>query len=455
MTESGADRRERVGELGQLAETDPGALEDSVPELREYLGDGSASVRRRTARVAVALAETDPATAAPLVDALTDRLADDPAKADAAAALARVADGQPGAVVDDLPALVAALDDEGPVVVSAAEAIAALAGAEPDRLAQPGVLDRLFDLLGDEQTAPRRHAAVALAEIAAVAPEAVCAGSDALRAAVGDDDPAVARHAAVALGTAGTACPDAVVAAVPALVALLDRPDEGVRAGAAHALGHAFRTGDAGGSVGATVDALAGALDGESAVRQHATFALAVLAAEEPDAVRPAVDALARRLADESGAVRRNARAGLASLEEAYPAVVDAAVDDLVDRLVAVDGETASVAFTEAELRGLAGDDDAPEAQRAAADHALAFVESGAVSAATATSTPEVETTSTATADTDATSAEAGAAGASGGTSDDQSTDTADGEGTFFCPNCGESVESGAAFCPECGTEVE
>lgn len=434
MTDPGADRRERVGELGRLAETDPATLGDHVQELQELLGADSAYVRRRTARVVTALAAARPDAATPLVERLTERLADESAQDDAAAALARVAEGDPGAVVDHLPALVAALDDEGPVVVEAAAAIAALAAARPETLAQPGILDRLFDLLADEQAGARRNGAVALAEVASVDRAAVCEGGDALRTALADDDAAVRRHAALALGTAGPACPERVLAAVPDLVASLDHPDGGVRAGAAYALGHAVRAGD---RVQSTADALLGALDDDDGtVRQHATFALAVLAADDPDAVRPGVDALARRVADESGAVRRNARSALESLESAYPAVVSEAVDGVVTELAAVDEATETVAFTEAELRGLAGDADAPGDQRAAADHALALVESGAVDAATVTRSPDVST--------------AGAGqGETGETTADEPAD-----GPLFCPECGTQVDAGGEFCPECGTQV-
>ncbi|MEF8906546.1 MAG: HEAT repeat domain-containing protein [Haloarculaceae archaeon] len=422
-----APRRERVAELGRLAETDPATLEDHVGDMTDYLDADSAYVRRRTTRAAAALASVRPAAAVPLVDGLTDRLADasDP---DAAVALQRIAAEDPDAVVGHLAALVTVLDDEGPVVVPVSGALAALAGADAGALAQPGVLDRLFGLLDDDRPAVRRNAAVALAAIAEADPAAVCAGADDLP--LDDDAPSVRRAAAVALGTAGSTCPDAVVEAAPALVALLDDADAGVRAGAAFALGHALRDAEVSQR---TVDTLVGALGDDSAdVRQHAAFALAALAADEPAAVRPGVDALARRLVDAAAPVRRNARSALDALEDDYPAVVSEAVEAVLTRLADVDGNTGQLGFTAAELRGLAGDAAAPAEQRATADHALSLVESGAVDAAADTESPV----------TPATGDDAG---------DDDDADA----GTLFCPNCGESIDEGGEFCPVCGTAVE
>lgn len=420
-------RRERVAELGRLAETDPATLEHHVEDMTDYLDADSAYVRRRTTRAAAALAAVRPAATVPLVDGLTDRLADssDPT---AAVALQRVAAEDPDAVVGDLAALVTVLDDEGPVVVPASGALAALAGADAGALAQPGVLDRLFGLLADDRPAVRRNAAVALAAVAEADPAAVCAGAGDLP--LDDDAPSVRRAAAVALGTAGTACPDAVVGAAPALATLLDDADAGVRTAAAFALGHAL--GDAGGSRH-TVDTLVEALDDDSAdVRQHATFGLAALAAEESAAVRPGVDALARRLVDDSADVRRNARSALAALEDDYTAVVSDAVEGVLTRLEAAEADTGRLGFTEAELRGLAGDAAAPAEQRAAADHALSLVEAGAVEAAAETESP-------------------------GTPSADDGSDDEDGEAVdaLFCPNCGETIDAGGEFCPVCGTSVE
>jgi len=433
MSEQGVDRRERVARLGRLAETDPAALAEHAADMAEYLDADSAYVRRRTTRAAAALAGARPDAAADLVDGLTARLAD-ASDENAAVALQRVAAEDPDAVVGNLAALVTVLDDEGPVVVPASGALASLAEADAATLAQPGVLDRLFGLLDDDRPAVRRNASVALAAIAEVDPAAVCAGADDLRGCLDDDAPAVRRAAAVALGTAGPTCPDAVVEAAPALTVLLDDADPGTRAAGAFALGHALHERDVSQR---TVDALLGAVDDESeAVRRHVTFALAALAAEDPDAVRPAVDTLARRAADESAPVRRNARSALAALEDDYTAVVSEAVESVRTRLEDVDEDTGTLAFTESELRGLAGDAGAPADQRAAADHALSLVESGDVSAA--------ETT------------ESAAPATAGGTDHGGATDTGDADaGAQFCPNCGETIDAGGEFCPVCGTGIE
>jgi HEAT repeat protein len=448
MTE-GAER-ERVAQLGRLAEADPAALAGHVPDLRESLGADSAYVRRRATRAAAALAGERPDAAADLVDELTDRLADE-GDHDAAVALQRVAAEDPDAVAGDLAALVTALDAEGSVVVPASGALASLAAADAASLAQPGVLDRLFDLLDDDRPAVRRNAAVALSSIAAADPAAVCAGAEDLGACLSDDAPSVRRAAAVALGTAGPACPDAVVAAASSLATLLDDPDPGVRAAGAFALGHALREDEVSQR---TVDALLGALhDGDETVRRHATFALAALAAADPDAVRPGVDALARRLVDAAAPVRRNARSALGALEDDYTAVVDEAVADVLDRLESADAGTDAIAFTAAELRGLAGDADAPADQRAAADHALSLVESDAVEAAAGETATTAGSAGTATAG-DGAAADEAATGADATAGGGGNEAEGDGGGARFCPNCGETIDAGGEFCPVCGTEV-
>jgi hypothetical protein len=444
MSEQGVDRRERVARLGRLAETDPAALAEHVADMDEYLNADSAYVRRRTTRATAALAAARPDAAVDLVDGLTARLAD-ASDENAAVTLQRIATEDPDAVVGDLAALVTVLDDEGPVVVPASGALAALAEADAGTLAQPGVLDRLFGLLDDDRSAVRRNAAVALVAIAEADPAAVCAGAEDLRYRLDDDAPAVRRAAAVALGTAGPTCPDALVEAAPALAGLLEDADAGARAAGAFALGHALREGEVSQR---TVDALLDAIDGGSeAVRRHVTFALATLAATDPDAVRPGVDALARRVADESAPVRRNARSALAALEDDYTAVVSEAVADLRTGLEAVDEETGTLSFTEAELRGLASDAGAPADQRAAADHALSLVESGNVSAA--------ETTES-TVPTDRAGTRASDAGSTAGATNaaEDGTDDAD-AGAKFCPNCGETIDAGGEFCPVCGTGIE
>lgn len=419
MAETNADRRERVGELVRIAETDPTALDDHTEELRTYLAADSEYVRRLTARAVARLSGADASSVVPLVDALAEGLSDEAAQDDAASALGHVAEEEPGAVMAELAALVAALDGGGGVLVPASGALASLASSDAETLAQPGILDRLYDLLSNERPAVRGNAAAALADIAAVDATAVCSGADDLRARLDDDDASVRRDAAVALGTAAPTCPDAVVATVPRLHTLLDDPDEGVRAGAAYALGHALR---AEGDGQRTVEVLLDAIDdGAATVRQHATFALASLAAEDADLVRPGVDAIARRTLDESAAVRQNTRSALAAIEDDYQTVVTETLEDVRTELEAVDEEAGTVPYTAAELRGLAEDDDAPADQRAAADHALALVESGAVSPASTTDEPA----------------------------------DPDDDGHRFCPNCGETIEAGGEFCPACGTTIE
>lgn len=450
MAESNADRREQVGELVRLGETDPTALADHVSDLEAFLADDSAHVRRRAAQAVAMLADANPDPVVPLVDRLAEGLSDEVVRCDVAVALGNIAETEPAAVMGELAALVAALDGDGDVLVPVSGALASIAAADAETLAQPGVLDRLFSLLSNDRPAVRGNAAAALSEIAAADATAVCSGADDLRARLGDVAPPVRRDVAVALGAAAPACPDAVVAAVPDLVALLDDPDEGVRAGAAFALGHAVRAEE---GRQRTVDALIDAIDDDRvSVRQHATFALASLAADDPDVVRPGVDALARRLVDESAAVRRNARSALARLETDYPAVVTEARADVRAELEAVDEETETIPYSAAELRGLAGDADASGTQRAAADHALALVESGAVSPA-----PDAGTGSTAGTDAqvgDGPDATGAGADAEARDVDAEGADAGT-DGPRVCPKCGETLEPGGEFCPICGTAVD
>lgn len=443
MAETNADRRERVEELVRLGRADPAALADHVSELEGYLGADSAYVRRRTARAVVLLAEANPESVVPLVDRLAEGLSDEAVRANAADALGSVAEADPGAVMDTLAALVAALDGGDDVRVPASGALAALASNDAESLTQPGILDRLFRLLSDERPAVRSNAAAALSEIAAADAGAVCEGADDLRARLDDNAATVRRDVAVALGTAASACPAAVVAAVPDFVALLEDPDESVRAGAAFALSHSTQ---AEGSRQQTVDVLLDAVDNDVAsVRQHATFALASLASEDPDAVRPAVGALARRLVDEDDAVRQNARSALATLEADYQAVVTEARAEIQAGLEEIDDTTETIPFTAAELRGLAGDPDVSGEQQAAADHALTLLESGTVASA-----PDTSTTGTTGQEEDSTGESTGGADAS-----ETDTPDTDDDGPRFCPNCGETLEEDGEFCPICGTAVE
>ncbi len=446
MAESNADRRERVGELVRLGETDPGALADHVSDLEAFLAADSAHVRRRAARAVATLADADPDPVVPLVDRLAEGLSDEAVQCDAAVALGNVAETEPGAVMGELAALVAVLDGDGDVLVPASGALASIAAADAGTLAQPGVLDRLFGLLSNDRSPVRGNAAAALSEIAAADATAVCSGADDLRARLDDDAAPVRRDVAVALGAAAPACPDAVVAAVPDLAALGDDPDEGVRAGAAFALCHAVRAEE---GRQRTVDALIDATtDDTVSVRQHATFALASLAADDPDVVRPGVDALARRLVDESAAVRRNARSALASLEVDYPAVVTEARADVRAEMESVDEETGSIPYSAADLRGLAGDADAPGAQRAAADHALALIESGAVS-------PTPDASGGSTARTGEQAGDGSDATGAGADAEVRDADAEEADGTRVCPKCGETLESGGEFCPVCGIAVD
>lgn len=414
MAES--EERSKADELANMAEARLPELRGHVSELADLLTAEEDYVRGRALRTVVRLTEAYPGDGVTLIDPLTGCLSDDHLRDDAALALGNVADEDPNAVAEVLPALVAVLDEEGTIRVNVTYALESIAEADPGALAQQGVLDRLFSLVDDETAEVRVNVTKTLGDIATADPEAVCAGAEGIRERLDDDSPAVVKNAAYALGAAGSACPDEVLAAAGDLVELTGHDDPGVRAAAAYALGYPTRLPRS--RQGDTAQSLLTRLDDpDPKVKQHVTFALAHLARENPEATRPTVDLLTRRVADQNGAVRGNSLSALAALEEEFPSDVEAARDGLVGILENLDERDPPAGLRLDDLRGLAEEDDAPDALREAAERAVTLVESGAV---------------------------------------DLEADDEPGEPEeVHCPNCGEPVDPDGAFCPACGTDLD
>lgn len=416
MAES--EDRSKADELAHMAETRLPELRGHVSELSDLLTAESDYVRGRALGTVVKLTEAYPGDGVALVDPLTDCLTDDHLRDDAALALANVADEDPGEVAALLPALVAVLDEEGTIRVNVTYALESIAEADPDALAQQGVLQRLFSLLDDDTTEVRLNVTKALGDVAGVDPEAVCEDAAGLRDRLDDESPAVVKNAAYALGNVGVACPDDVLAAAERLIALTDHEDPEVRAAAAYALGYPTR--QPRGQHADTAQSLLEHLDADdTGVKRHVTFALSYLAVENPQATRPTVDLLTRRVADEDPTVRRNSLGALAALESEFPEDVAAAREGLVGILENLDERDPPAGLTLEDLRGLAAEDEAPDDLQAGAERAVTLVESGAV-------------------DLDA----------DPGGGDDEPDQ-------IHCPNCGDTLEPDAAFCPGCGTQIE
>lgn len=413
MAES--EERSKADELANMAEARLPELRGHVSELADLLTAEEDYVRGRALRTVVRLTEAYPGDGVTLIDPLTECLSDDHLRDDAALALGNVADEDPNAVADVLPALVAVLEDEGTIRVNVTYALESIAEADPAALAQEGILDRLFSLLDDGTTEVRVNVTKTLGDVATADPEAVCSGAEGIRERLDDESPAVRKNAAYALGAAGAACPDEVLAAAGDLIELTDHEDPGVRAAAAYALGYPTRL-ERGRHADTAQSLLTRLDDPDPRVKRHVTFALAHLARENPEAARPTVDLLTRRVADQNEGVRKNSLAALAALDDEYPSDVEAAREGLVGILENLDERDPPAGLRLDDLDGLAEEDDAHHELQAAAERAVTLVESGAVELdADADEEPE----------------------------------------EIHCINCGEAVDPEGAFCPACGTEIE
>ncbi len=405
------DLRARADELAEIADTELSDLRGHVDELGDLLASDNKYVRGRALGVVTELSASYPDDVVGLIDPLTDSLGDDDLRADALLALGNVADERPDEVAAVLPAIVAVIDDDPNVRVNATYAMASIAAADPGAMARKGIVDQLFDLLADDRTEVKINASKALGDIAAADAMAVCGRANELHSLLEDASPEIRKNAAYALGAAGPGCPGGVIEAIPELTRLADDPDPEVRSAAGYALGYPARL-DA--DVEGIVESLVSYLNDDSArIRQHVTFALSVLASEDPAPLKPAVPGLTRRLADGNPSVRGNAVRALSILDDLHPGAVAEARQDLVMTLENLDTEGGD--FTLGQLRGLAEEEAVDDDLKAAAERAVTIVESGAIEG------PE---------------------------DDDDEPDT------IYCPSCGEAVDAAGSFCPACGGEI-
>lgn len=409
MDRDGGVQRRRVDEL---AEAGLPEQRDRVDELAGMLDAESRYVRVRAVELLVAVSESHPAAVADEVDAVAAQLGDEVVGADAARVVANVAAAEPATVEDHLPLLVAVLDSGGAVTEAITAALAAIGAESPDSLAQPGILETLFDLLDDGNAAVRKHATAVVSHVAAVAPGDVVPAGDALRERLDDDSTAVQRNAAAALGSVSKASPAVAVGALKELCGLLEHRNPDVRAAAASALGAMASAAAEGTPEEELLTTLLSGLRADAPVaRQHAAFVLAELAVDDPGTVEPHATALARGAVDADPDVRRNLLRALTALETEHPETVEDASDAL--------GETLADAGSAAALRAVAADETTPAPLRRAARDALV------------------------PGDREAT--DSGTKGDSG-VSDDADR---------VCPDCGEEFAPDATFCSVCGTSLE
>ena len=431
MVRDGGVQRRRIDELAELRPVD---RHDAVDELATLLSGESAYVRARAMDLLVELSEEYPGALTGVSDEVAGLLGDDALGDGAARVLENLATEEPGAVADRLPLLVAVIDSGGAVTEHVTAALAALGADSPERLAQPGILDQLVDLLDDDTEAVRRNVTGALGDIASAEPGAVVdadAGTG-LRERLGDDSPAVQRNAAYGLGQLAEASPPVVFDAIDDLCGLLESPDPGVRAAAAHALGASVTVTDAAGD-----DAIAtvmGHLDAEApTTRQQAAFVLAKVATRDPHAVRSHLGGIARGMVDSDLDVRRNLGHALRALETAVPDAVETATTEVSEWLGTVDTNE-NTGVSRDGLRGLANDENAPPELRQAARSAVVLDGQHAVRPGTGPGTIEGSGRED-----------------SARVEDDQKVD----RGTQSCPECGETFESDATFCSVCGTSLD
>lgn len=399
-----ADRAAAAEALRARADSEPAAVAGVADDLDAGLTDVDDGVRADTTAAVAEAADADPTAVAALSTHLGDRLSDDePAVCHHAAyALARVAAVDAVAVEPALPALadVSTADDE-PLAGLAVHALAAAADTDPTvfaglddatltglrsglvaaadtddatvrrravhalaRLAEADVVapptpETVVPSVADDTAATRRDATFLLARAADGDPAAVAPHVDTLVDSLAPPDHgAVVVHAVAAVETVARETPAPVAARAEPVAALLthDRPD--VRANAAAALGRVATETD---TVADAVETLAERLaDDAAAVRVNAAFALAALAAADPDAAKPAMEPLLGRLEDETEREQVRAHAGTAldrlrsALSPAPEPVSAEAADDGVPR--------GAAAVTDGNRGVGGGGDSAPDA---------------------------------------------------------------------------------------------
>jgi len=197
-------------------------------------------------------------------------------------------------------------DDEGATRVAAGEALDAIGRRYPDELAVWSEL--LAEAASDADDEVAFFALRALAQLAAVSPQAAAKGRKAALDTLGAPDPDLRQAALSVVAEVGPSDPDAVRRADRPLSAALAADDPAVRTAAAIAAGRLL--GAAPGKFPRTATALIDALaDEDDRVRKYAILALANFASEHPDNVpskERAIAALASVTDDDLG-LRRGA----------------------------------------------------------------------------------------------------------------------------------------------------
>ena len=349
MTDHTPEQSQRVAELANLP---PAECRTHLDELKALLTADSQTVRVEAMAVLATVLQTYPEDGVDCLDILVDRLNDDALAADATRSIAAVAEHDPEAVSDRLPALIALLDAGGEVAESLTDALASLARDCPEDLAVHGIVTRLAGLLSDESHTVRRNAAESLAHIAAADPKTTGTASEQLLEALASEDAMVQRQTARALGHVASTNPTVTCSALPTLAERLTAQDRGVRTSAIFAMSATVR-----GIAHAddeTVTVLVDMLDEElTAARVHASYLLAELAAENPARLVSHAASCAVALVDTSDRVRHNVVRLLATLESRESDVVESARETLIDRLEA---ESTTDEFSPTALRAVADD---------------------------------------------------------------------------------------------------
>jgi hypothetical protein len=225
-------------ELESYTASNPGAVEPYVPELRSLLTE--TAYEAGPASCLATLAEDDPGAILDTVPALATVAAsdDDRARKWAIYAFSKLAGEYPEELFPALDVLVGAIDDDDENIrTNALSALGQVTGLYPD--AATAVIDDLVGLIDSENPTVRGNAIGLLADIAQEHPEPVIDHAAAIARRLTDESADVRQNAAMTLIRAGGADPAAVEAQHEYLTAALDDSDPAVRANACTLIGNA------------------------------------------------------------------------------------------------------------------------------------------------------------------------------------------------------------------------
>lgn len=225
-------------ELNSYTATRPAAVEPYVPELRSLLTE--TAYEAGPASCLATLAEDDPGAILDTVPALATVAAsdNDGARKWAIYAFSKLAGEYPEELFPALNVLVAAIDDDDENVrTNALSALGQVTGLYPD--AATAVIDDLVELIDSENPTVRGNAIGLLADIAQEHPEPVIDHATAIAQRLTDELADVRQNAAMTLLRAGGADPAAVEAEHDYLAVALDDSDPAVRANACTLVGNA------------------------------------------------------------------------------------------------------------------------------------------------------------------------------------------------------------------------